>query len=63
MKYFNVSFKIQIVATVQDDIVSTDEVQERIEAFEDDVQSVDIVAFNRCDQRIKRKYKARLDCC
>ena len=40
-------FKIQIGATVQDDIVSTDEVQERIEAFEDDVQSVDIVAFNK----------------
>ena len=40
-------FKIQIGATVEDAKVSTDDVQERIEAFEDDVQSVDIVAFNK----------------
>jgi translation elongation factor EF-1beta len=40
-------FKIQIGATVEDEKVSTDEVAERIEAFEDDVQSVDIVAFNK----------------
>ena len=40
-------FKIQIGATVEDDKVSTDLVQEAIEAFEDDVQSVDIVAFNK----------------
>jgi len=40
-------FKIQIGATVEDAKVSTDEVQETIEAFEDDVQSVDIVAFNK----------------
>ena len=40
-------FKIQIGATVEDDKVSTDIVQERIEAFEDEVQSVDIVAFNK----------------
>ena len=40
-------FKIQIGATVEDDKVSTDLIQERMEAFEDDVQSVDIVAFNK----------------
>jgi len=40
-------FKIQIGATVEDDKVSTDIVQETIEAFEDEVQSVDIVAFNK----------------
>ena len=40
-------FKIQIGATVEDAKVSTDLVQEAIEAFEDDVQSVDIVAFNK----------------
>ena len=40
-------FKIQIGATVEDEKVSTDLVQESIEAFEDDVQSVDIVAFNK----------------
>ena len=40
-------FKIQIGATVEDDKVSTDLIQEAMEAFEDDVQSVDIVAFNK----------------
>ena len=40
-------FKIVIGATVEDEKVSTDLVQERIEAFEDEVQSVDIVAFNK----------------
>ena len=40
-------FKIQIGATVEDAKVSTDDVQEKIEEFEDDVQSVDIVAFNK----------------
>jgi len=40
-------FKIVIGATVEDDKVSTDELQEKIEAFEDDVQSVDIAAFNK----------------
>ena len=40
-------FKIQIGATVEDDKVSTDLVQEKIEEFEDEVQSVDIVAFNK----------------
>ena len=40
-------YKIVIGATVEDEKVSTDLVQERIEAFEQDVQSVDIVAFNK----------------
>ena len=40
-------FKIQIGATVEDDKVSTDLIQEKMEEFEDDVQSVDIVAFNK----------------
>jgi glutathione S-transferase/translation elongation factor EF-1beta len=40
-------FKIVIGATVEDDKVSTDTVAERIEAFEDEVQSVDILAFNK----------------
>ena len=40
-------YKIVIGATVEDDKVSTDLVQEKIEEFEDDVQSVDIVAFNK----------------
>ena len=40
-------YKIVIGATVEDEKVSTDLVQEKIEEFEDDVQSVDIVAFNK----------------
>ena len=39
-------FKIVIGAVVEDEKVSTDDVQEKIEAFEDLVQSVDIVCFN-----------------
>lgn len=35
-------FKIVIGATIEDDKVSTDEVAEKIEAFEDHVQSVDV---------------------
>lgn len=40
-------FKIVIGAVVEDEKVSTDDVQEKIEAFEDLVQSVDIVCFNK----------------
>ena len=40
-------FKIVIGATVEDDKVSTDLVEEKIMEFEDLVQSVDIVAFNK----------------
>lgn len=40
-------FKIVIGAVVEDEKVSTDDVQERIEGFEEYVQSVDIVSFNK----------------
>jgi len=40
-------FKIIIGATIEDDKVSTDEVAEKIEAFEDHVQSVDVQSFNK----------------
>lgn len=39
--------KLQIVCVVEDDKVSTDELEEKITAFEDNVQSVDIAAFNK----------------
>lgn len=39
--------KLIIGAVVEDDKVSTDDLQETIEAFEDLVQSVDIAAFNK----------------
>ena len=39
--------KLQIVCVVEDDHVSIDELSEKIEAFEDYVQSVDVVAFNK----------------
>jgi len=39
-------FKLRIVAVVVDDLVSTDSLQEEIEAFEE-VQSTDIHAFNK----------------
>ena len=40
-------FKIQIGATIEDDKVSTDLIEEKILEFEDHCQSVDIVAFNK----------------
>ncbi|XP_065564524.1 elongation factor 1-delta [Artemia franciscana] len=39
--------KLQISCVVEDDKVSVDELVEKIEAFEDYVQSVDIAAFNK----------------
>lgn len=39
--------KLQIATVIEDDKVSVDELQEKIEAFEDFVQSVDIAAFNK----------------
>ncbi|XP_055319243.1 elongation factor 1-delta-like [Sitodiplosis mosellana] len=39
--------KLQIMCVIEDEKVSTDELQEKIEAFEDYVQSVDIAAFNK----------------
>jgi len=40
-------FKIVIGAVVEDEKVSTDDVQEKIEALEEFVQSVDILSFNK----------------
>ena len=40
-------FKLIIGSVVEDAKVSTDDLQEKIEAFEDEVQSVDILAFNK----------------
>lgn len=40
-------FKLQIGCVVEDLKVSTDDLQEKIEALEDYVQSVDIAAFNK----------------
>merc|ERR1711981_305220 len=40
-------FKLVITAVVEDDKVSTDDLTEKIEEYEDDVQSVDIAAFNK----------------
>jgi translation elongation factor EF-1beta len=40
-------FKLVIGAVVEDEKVSTDDVQEKIEAFEDYVQSVDVLSFNK----------------
>jgi translation elongation factor EF-1beta len=39
--------KLQILATIVDDLVSVDDLQERIQGFEELVQSVDIAAFNK----------------
>ena len=40
-------FKLVIGAVVEDEKVSTDDIATRIEEFEDLVQSVDIVSFNK----------------
>ena len=40
-------YKILIGCVIEDEKVSTDDLQEKIEAFEDLVQSVDIAAFNK----------------
>jgi len=40
-------FKLVVTAVVEDEKVSTDDLVENIEAFEDHVQSVDIAAFNK----------------
>ena len=39
--------KLQIVCVVEDDQVSIGELSEKIKAFENCVQSVDVVAFNQ----------------
>merc|ERR1712088_175117 len=40
-------FKLSIVCVVEDDKVGSDDLTEKIEAFEDHVQSVDIAAFQK----------------
>lgn len=39
--------KLQILCIIEDEKVSVDELQEKIQEFEDFVQSVDIAAFNK----------------
>ncbi|CAJ0568666.1 unnamed protein product, partial [Mesorhabditis spiculigera] len=39
--------KLQIITVIEDAKVSVDDLQEKIQEFEDHVQSVDIVAFNK----------------
>jgi len=39
--------KLQIVCTVEDEKVSVDDLQDKIQAFDELVQSVDVVAFNK----------------
>jgi len=39
--------KLQIICVIEDDKISTEELSEEIEKFEDYVQSVDIAAFNK----------------
>lgn len=39
--------KLQIQCVVEDDKVGTDMLEERITAFEDYVQSMDVAAFNK----------------
>ena len=39
--------KILIGCVIEDDKISTDDLQEKIEAFEDEVQSVDIASFSK----------------
>merc|ERR1711877_77911 len=40
-------FKLVITAVVEDEKVSTDDLTEKIEEYDDEVQSVDIAAFNK----------------
>merc|ERR1712026_609403 len=39
--------KLQIMCVIEDDKISTDDLEEKIVAFEDFVQSMDIAAFNK----------------
>jgi len=39
--------KLQIMAVIVDDLVSTEDIQDQIQAFEEYVQSTDIAAFNK----------------
>jgi elongation factor 1-beta len=49
-KHVPVAFKLnklQIMCTVVDDLVSVEDLQDKIQEFEDYVQSTDVVAFNK----------------
>ena len=39
--------KLQVGCVIEDDKVGTDDIFEKIECWEDEVQSVDIVSFNK----------------
>jgi len=39
--------KVQIICTIIDDLVSVEDLTDKIQAFEDLVQSVDVAAFNK----------------
>jgi elongation factor 1-beta len=39
--------KLLVGCTIEDELVSTDDIQEKIEAFEEEVQSVDIAVFTK----------------
>merc|ERR1712187_1074407 len=49
-------FKLQIVCVIEDDKVSSDDLVEKIEEFEDHVQSVDIAAFQKNLNSFLRKF-------
>jgi len=40
-------FKLQITCIIEDDKVSTDDITEKIEEYDEEVQSIDIAAFNK----------------
>ena len=40
-------FKIVIGAAIEDEKVSVDDISDKMEAYEDEVQSVDIISFNK----------------
>ena len=40
-------YKLIVGCVIEDDKVGVDDLQEAIQAFEDDVQSVDILSFNK----------------
>ena len=40
-------FKLQIGCVIEDDKVATDDIFDKITAWEDDVQSIDVVSFQK----------------
>lgn len=49
--------KLLIGCVIEDEKVSTDDLQEKMEAFEDLVQSVDIACFNKIWDKTQTPYK------